>query len=79
MKKFDYSIKVEKLDNPIGSNYSYVAKLNYLYQLSDDGDKTVDHQSNTSLGEAWGVTRELAYSTMEKKVKAWIDKQNKEN
>jgi len=68
MKNFDYSIRIEKLQPPIGGILKYASKVSYIYETNEgQPDKEVKHNSE----ECWGKTEDEAREKMKEKIEAW--------
>lgn len=61
---YDYWISVQEIDQPIGSNIKYVAKIDVF----QNGKGKIAHD----IGEAWGATEEDAREKMQVKIDEWL-------
>lgn len=66
---FDYEIATEKLDQPIGGLYHYMAKIASLYRI--EGEKITPMQHG--IVEVWGITETDARQKIIERTKQWLD------
>jgi hypothetical protein len=68
LRKFEYSIAVKSLIEPIGGIFAFVARLDYFRERIDSGIMPIDPK----LGEPFGRTGDEAEAKLRTRVEAWI-------